>query len=142
MYYSFLASRIYKNPFIYTLGMHIGHKPQPYLAEENYSQADEDLLMDSIDWKKDGYTLFDISSLALPSGKGYFSKLVESNCVTMLRSTYQKMGGFDERFKSAGGGLTNLDFFNRANMIDDINPVMLLGEATFHQFHGGTATNV
>ncbi len=142
VHYSMLASRIYKNPFIYTLGMHIGYKPQNYLAEENYSQTDEDLLMASIDWEQDGYLLFDISSLALSSGKGYFSKLSESNCMTMLRSTYQKMGGFDERFKSAGGGLTNLDFFNRANMIDDINPVMLLGEATFHQFHGGAATNL
>ena len=30
----------------------------------------------------------------------------------------------------------------RANEIKDASPVMLLGEATFHQFHGGTATNV
>ena len=142
VYYSMLASRIYKNPFIYTLGMHIGYKPQNYLAEEDYSQPDEDLLMDTIDWEQNGYSLFDISSVALSSGRGYFSKIHESNCMTMLRSTYQKMGGFDERFKSAGGGLTNPDFFNRANMIDDINPVLLLGEATFHQFHGGTATNV
>lgn len=139
---SMLASRIYENPFIYTLGMHIGHKPQNYLAEENYSQADEDKLMASVDWEQDGYSLFDISSVALSSGRGYFSKLPESNCVTMSRSTYQKMGGFDERFTSAGGGLTNLDFFNRMNEMEDINPVMLLGEATFHQFHGGTATNV
>ena len=142
VYYSMLASRIYKNPFIYTLAMHIGYKPQPYLAEENYSQTDEDLLMDTIEWEHDGYSLFDISSLALSSGNGYFSNLYESNCMTMRLSTYQKMGGFDESFKSAGGGLANLDFFNRMNMIDDINPVILLGEATFHQFHGGTATNV
>jgi hypothetical protein len=54
----------------------------------------------------------------------------------------EQVGGFDEKFVSAGGGLTNLDFFNRVNERNDINPVMLLGEATFHQFHGGTATNV
>jgi len=142
LYYSTHAARIYDNPFIYTLGMHIGHKPQPSLAEENYSRADEDALMATVDWEQNGYSLFDISSLALSSGQGYFSNLAESNCITMLRSTYRKMGGFDERFQSAGGGLTNLDFFNRANMISDINPIMLLGEATFHQFHGGTATNV
>ena len=142
LHYSMLAAKIYKKPFIYTLGMHIGHKPQPFLAEENYSQADEDELIATIDWEQDGYSLFDISSLALSSRTGYFSNITESNYVTMLRSTYRAMGGFDERFKSAGGGLTNLDFFNRANMIHNINPVMLLGEATFHQFHGGTITNV
>jgi glycosyltransferase involved in cell wall biosynthesis len=140
--YSMLASRIYKNSFIYTFGMHIGHKPQNYLAEENYSQVDEDKLIASSGWEQDGYSLFDISSVALSSGKGYFSKLSESNCVTMFRSTYQRVGGFDERFTSAGGGLANLDFFNRMNERDDINPVMLLGESTFHQFHGGTATNI
>lgn len=142
LHYSMLASRIYENPFVYTLGMHIGHKPQNYLAEQNYSQEDEDKLMASVDWAQDGYSLFDISSLALSSGKGYFSKLPESNCVTMPRSIYRKVGGFDERFTSAGGGLTNLDFFNRVHELENIGPIMLLGEATFHQFHGGTATNV
>lgn len=142
LHYSMLAANLYKNPFIYTLGMHIGAKPQPDLAAENYSQVDEDQLIDTVDWKKDGYSLFDISSVALSSGKGYLSSLTESNCVTMRRHVYQKMGGFDEQFKGPGGGLTNLDFFNRVNQISDVQPVMLLGEATFHQFHNGTATNV
>ena len=142
LHYSILASKVYENPFVYTLGMHIGLKPQPVLIEENYSQIDEDKLISSIDWRQDGYSLFDISSVALSSGSGYFSKLTESNCVTMHRSAYQQIGGFDEDFKSAGGGLTNLDFFNRAHEMADMKPVMLLGEATFHQFHNGTATNV
>ena len=142
VHYSILASKIYENPFIYTLGMHIGRKPQNYLVEENYSQEDEDRLMTSVDWEQDGYSLFDISSLALSSSGGYFSKLLESNCVTLPYWIYQKMGGFDERFTSNGGGLTNLDFFNRIHELEDIDPVMLLGEATFHQFHGGIATNV
>ena len=140
--YSMLASRLYENPFIYTLGMHIGNKAQNYLVEENYGRLDEDALMDSINWKQNGYLLFEISSVAPSSGNGYFSKLNESNCITMPRAAYQKLGGFDERFRSAGGGLTNLDFFNQLNERNDMNPVMLLGEATFHQFHGGTATNV
>jgi len=140
--YSLRASKLYENPFIYTLGMHIGHKPQNYLAEENYSQQDEDKLLASIDWQKDGYLLFDISSVALSSKEGYFSKITESNCVTISRMSFQKTGGFDEKFKSAGGGLVNLDFFNRMHQSSDMSPVMLLGEATFHQFHGGTATNI
>ena len=142
LHHSMLASRLYENACVYTLGMHIGFKPQPDLAEDNYSQTEEDKLIAAVDWKRDGYSLFDISSVALSSGKGYFSKLNESNCLTMRRSTYKKIGGFDERFKSPGGGLTNLEFFNRVNAIADIHPVMLLGEATFHQFHNGTSTNV
>jgi len=94
-----------------------------------------------VDWQQDGYGLFDISSVALSSGKGYLSPFTESNCVTMRRSVYQEIGGFDEKFTSPGGGITNLDFFNCANEIADIDPVLLLGEATFHQFHNGIATN-
>ena len=142
LHYAVLGSRLYENPFIYTLGMHIGQKPQNYLAEEDYSQRDEDALLASIDWQRDGYLLFDISSVALSSKEGYFSKLLESNCITISGATFQEIGGFDENFRSSGGGLVNLDFFNRINAADHINPVMLLGEATFHQFHGGTATNV
>jgi glycosyltransferase involved in cell wall biosynthesis len=142
LYYSMLASKAYENPFVYTLGMHIGSKPQNYLVEENYSREAEDRLLATVDWERDGYSLFDISSVALSSGAGYFSKLAESNCMTLRRSTYQRIGGFNERFVSPGGGLTNLDFFNRVCALSDIAPVLLLGEATFHQFHGGTATNV
>jgi glycosyltransferase involved in cell wall biosynthesis len=142
LHYSLLASRLYKDPFIYTLGMHIGHKQQNFLAEENYSQLDEDQLLDSVDWQHDGYLLFDISSVALSSKEGFFSRLTESNCVTISKESFQQMGGFDERFISPGGGLSNLDFFNRSNASPTLQPIMLLGEATFHQFHNGTATNV
>jgi glycosyltransferase involved in cell wall biosynthesis len=142
LYYSMLAGRVFSNPLVYTLAMHIGKKVQNYLAEENYSQSDEDNLLNTIDWKKDGYSLFDVSSVALSSGDGYLSELRESNCMTMLKSTYNKLGGYDERYTGPGGGLVNLDFFNRINQSNDIDLIMLLGEATFHQFHGGVATNV
>jgi glycosyltransferase involved in cell wall biosynthesis len=142
IHYASLSSKIYDNVFVYTLGMHIGTKPQNYLVEESYSQLDEDVLLDSVNWKQNGYLLFDISSLGLSGQQGFFSRVSESNCITISQEDYEKIGGFDERFTSPGGGLVNLDFFNKVNENLDINPIMLLGEATFHQFHGGTATNV
>jgi glycosyltransferase involved in cell wall biosynthesis len=57
LHYSMLASRLYEKSFIYTLGMHVGHKTQNYLAEENYSQKDEDKILDSIDWQKMAFSL-------------------------------------------------------------------------------------
>jgi len=59
----------------------------------------------------------------------------------MRRDDFLRIGGMDERFASPGGGLANLDFFNRAHALPDVSPIMLLGEATFHQFHGGVASN-
>jgi len=47
----------------------------------------------------------------------------------------------DERFVQPGGGLANLDMFARAVGLTGARIVTLLGEATFHQLHGGIATN-
>ena len=35
-----------------------------------------------------------------------------------------------------------MDFFKNVLENPKYNPIMILGEATFHQFHGGVATNV
>lgn len=140
--YTLLASRLYEHPFIYTLGMHIGSKPQNDLVAAGYNQEVEDRLISSIDWKSNGYKFFEISSVAPSSRNGFFSELSESNCFSLRTDDFLTLGGFDEGFTSTGGGLANLDFFDRVHAEQRFTPVMLLGEATFHQFHGGVATNV
>lgn len=140
--YALAALGQYANPFVYTLAMHLGYKPQNELIDEGYDQRVEDALLDSVDWREDGYRLFLVSGTAYSSGRGFFSRLFESNCFALRRADYLALGGLDERFQSAGGGLVNLDFFNVAHEQPFIQPVMLLGEASFHQFHGGVATNV
>jgi glycosyltransferase involved in cell wall biosynthesis len=136
------AAQLYSDPFIYTLGMHLGSQPQNISIESGYNQVVEDTLLESIDWRKDGYSLFDISSVALSSKNGFFSELSESNSFAMKKQSLLVINGFDEQFCSAGGGLVNLDLFNRVHQSQRFAPIMLLGEATFHQFHGGVATNV
>lgn len=139
--YSLIATKTCAHPFIYTLAMHIGHKPQNQLLMEGYNQQKEDALIESVDWQTNGYKLFEISSLALSNSSGFFSRsITESNCFTMYRSDFLELGGFDERFSGPGGGLANLDFFKRVHADARFSPIMLLGEATFHQFHGGVAT--
>lgn len=142
IHHTLKATQLYPDPFIYTLGMHLGSQPQNISIEHGYNQAIEDKLLESIRWQKDGYLLFDISSVALSSKNGFFSELSESNCFAMKKNSLMSIGGFDEAFNSAGGGLVNLDLFNRVHETQRFAPIMLLGEATFHQFHGGVATNV
>jgi hypothetical protein len=136
------ALRAHAHPFVYTLGMHLGPKPQNESMLEGYDQAAEDALLAGVPWREDGYRLFDVASLAYSSREGYFGQLSESNCFALRRDDFLALGGMDEAFASPGGGLVNLDFFNRAHGLPGVRPVMLLGEATFHQFHGGVATNV
>lgn len=139
---SLQAAKLHQHPFIYTMSMHLGNKPQNLSIAEGYNQHVEDELLTTVDWKQNGYQLFTLSSTALSSGNGFFSTFAESNCFCLTKSDYLQMGGFDEAFTSKGGGLVNLDFFNRIHENNQISPILLLGEATFHQFHGGVATNV
>ena len=139
---SLQAAKLHAHPFIYTMSMHLGNKPQNLSIEEGYNQQVEDALLASVDWQHHGYQLFTIASTALSSGNGFFSQFAESNCFCLKKSDYLQIGGFDEAFTSRGGGLANLDFFNRIHENERFYPILLLGEATFHQFHGGVATNV
>lgn len=128
------------DPVVATLGWHLGPKLQNVSMLEGYDQAAEDRLLDSIDWRREGYDLFTVSCLAGSCGGGWFLPITESNCLAMRRAAYERIGGFDERFLCPGGGLVGLDFFKRASAsANDL--VLLLGEGTFHQFHGGVATN-
>jgi len=136
------AFRKFKNPFVYTLGMHIGPKPQAESILDGYCQSVEDDLLKQTEWKENGYSLFPLSSLAYSSQGGYFSELNESNCFSLYKKTYMEIGRYNESFIKPGGGLCNLDIFNRAMENKNITPVILMGEATFHQYHGGVATNV
>lgn len=125
-----------------TMGMHLGPKRQTLSVSEGYCQAVEDKLLEQANWQQDGYGLFNIAVPAGSSQGGFLRPINESNFFTLKRKTLLELGGFDERFRCSGGGLVNLDMHNRMLEQADMEPVMLLGEATFHQFHGGVSTNV
>jgi len=140
--YARRAFHAYENPFITTLGWHLGPDVQFRSVERGYNCESEDELISGIEWPSNGYRLFEISAFAGSSSNGWFMPVAESNCLFLLKDTYQKLGGFDERFNSPGGGLANLDFYKRAFEFPDTEPVILLGEGTFHQIHGGVMTQV
>ena len=132
--------RMFDNPVVATLAWHLGPKVQNESVAEGYDRLAEDNLLASIDWRGDGYELFRIAVLAASSGSGWFCPASESNCLAVPRNAWDALGGFDERFVSLGGGFVNLDFYRRACQRAGVL-VTLLGEGTFHQVHGGVATN-
>lgn len=131
---------LYHDPIVATLGWHLGPELQQKSVLKGYNQKTEDELLESIRWPEDGYRLFEISVLAASSYKGYFAAPSESNAIFLKRRTFLEMGGYDTAFDLPGGGLLNLDFFIRALERIESPYVMLLGEGTFHQIHGGTST--
>jgi hypothetical protein len=136
------ATRLFDAAFVHTLGFHIGPGLQNETMLKGYDQQEEDRLLKKARWQEDGYRLFEISELAGSSSGGFLSDLAESNCFAMPRQKFLDMGGFHPAFQSPGGGLANLDIYRRIFEHPGFMPVRLLGEGTFHQIHGGVATNV
>jgi glycosyltransferase involved in cell wall biosynthesis len=132
---------VHPRPVIGTIAYHLGPDVQSRSIADGYDQAVEDQLLATSGWLEDGYRLFDHSTLAASSAMGWFTIPAETNALFLSRRQWAELGGYDERFRSAGGGLVNLDTWARACAHPTNQVVLLLGEATFHQVHGGIATN-
>jgi glycosyltransferase involved in cell wall biosynthesis len=139
--HAMMGLRMAPNPIVSTLSWHLGPDAQYRSVEKGYSHETEDDLLSRIDWRTNGYKLFDVSSLAGSSCEGFFRPLAESGCFFMPKRTFERLGGFDEKFDLPGGGLANLDIYERACKMPDAKLFIILGEGSFHQIHGGVSTN-
>jgi cephalosporin hydroxylase len=135
------AVGLYERAAVTALTWHLGFDMQGWAVEAGYNKDREDALLTSIDWPRDGYRLFEIATLAGSSTDGWFLPNSESNALFLRREIWDELGGFDERFDSAGGGLVNCDTWHRLLELPEMQQVILLGEGSFHQLHGGIATN-
>jgi hypothetical protein len=124
-----------------TQAFHLGPDFQWLSSQNGYDQRTEDQLLESIHWTSNPYRLFEISVFAGSSQKGWFAMPAESTALFMQEPMWNSLGGFDEAFVTPGGGLANLDVWYRACSDPASQPIMLLGEGTFHQIHGGISTN-
>jgi glycosyltransferase involved in cell wall biosynthesis len=135
------AARLNPRAVVGSLSYHLGHEPQNISVLKGYNQKSEDKLLNSINWENNGYELFKIASFDPSSRFGFFSSPAESNALFMTREMWAEIGGLDPQFKSRGGGLANLDIWKRLCSNPENYVVLMLGEGTFHQCHGGLTTN-
>jgi glycosyltransferase involved in cell wall biosynthesis len=136
-----LASRLHERPVIGTLAFHLGSEVQMESVRKGYNKAVEDALLGSIGWEEDGYRLFGASVFAGSSAKGWFVLPAETNALFLTAPHWRELDGYDAAFVTPGGGLANLDIWARVCADERSCVIMLVGEATFHQVHGGIATN-
>jgi len=135
------AFRLFPSPFIATVPFHLGPRHQSDSVMEGYNQKVEDELLRRSGWKENGYRLYLLAGQFADASEGWFGALFESGCFGIRKVDYVALGGFEERFQSRGGGLVNLDFFQTALSRRELQYTVLFGEGTFHQFHGGVASN-
>ena len=135
------ALRSFASPFVTTMSWHLGSDRQFVTVPQGYNQEIEDRLLEEIDWQNNGYDLLSISSFAGSSTPGYFQPITESNAVFLPKKLYEAIGGYDPAFDLPAGGYCNLDFYKRACEHPGVTHIVLLGEGSFHQHHGGITTS-
>jgi cephalosporin hydroxylase len=140
LHYGMAGLRTYGPAIVATRQWYVGPGQQGDAMRDGYDQGYEDELFDKIAWPTDGYRLFEIGQFI---GDGdWFDGTWESNCLFAPRKLLEQVGGFDEGFAMAGGGYTNLELYERLAASPEVQVVMIIGEGSFHQLHGGTTTNL
>jgi cephalosporin hydroxylase len=134
------ASRVFAPAAVAIQQWYVGPGQQGDALQAGYDQTAEDALFKAVRWPVDGYRLFEIGHFI--GDRDWFDGMVESNCLFAPRSLLEQVGAFDDSFDMPGGGYANLELFERLVHHPDVTPASVLGEGTFHQFHGGTTTNV
>jgi len=141
LHFALHGASLYNRAVVASIGWFLGFDDQRLALESGHNEEREDALLKSIDWPADGYRLFEIGTLAGSSPNGWLLPIAESNALFLRRELWERLEGFDERFDLPGGGLLNLDTYRRALDLPNAELVVLLGEGSFHQIHGGIATN-
>lgn len=135
------GAHLYNRAVVASLGYYLGFDLPRCSVQAGYDAAREDALLAEIAWPQDGYRLFEIATIDGSSVDGWLQPIAETNSLFLLRSSWELLGGVEERFDAAGGRLLNLDTFRRAMELPESGLVTLLGEGSFHQLHGGVSTN-
>lgn len=139
--YVLMAHRMSSQVLTAVPGYQLGHKPQNESALEGYCEEVEQSLLAGIDWQHDGYELFKIASISGANPNGYLQPIMECNCLFAPLQSFRQIGFADERFNLRGGGAINLHMFRRLGLLPDSKLVVLPGEGSFHQYHGGVTTS-
>lgn len=133
------AAALHPRPVIATLNYQLGPDLQRISSAQGYDRGVEDELLSSIAWPEDGYRLFEIATPEIRGGP--LGAMLESNAIFLPRVLWDELGGYDEAFREAGGGVANPDTLIRAVALPGTQLIRILGEGTFHQIHGGLSTS-
>jgi glycosyltransferase involved in cell wall biosynthesis len=122
-------------------GYHLGEQEQHLHETDAEALAQEKALLDSVDWRSDGYELFTIATFSGANRRGYLHPIMECNCVFASAASFRRIGHADPQFNMPGGGSINLHIYRSLGMLPGTRVFVLPGEGSFHQYHGGVTTS-
>jgi len=135
------AYRMNEKAVIAVPGYHLGTDEQHLVASSEELYAEEARLLDSVDWRGDGYELFRIATFSGANRRGYLQPIMECNCVFASAASFAAIGHANTDFQLPGGGSINLHMYRSLGMLPGSELVILPGEGSFHQYHGGVTTS-
>jgi glycosyltransferase involved in cell wall biosynthesis len=136
-----MASRLDTNALTVVPGYHLGEQEQHFNEDPELALQEERRLLTSVDWRSDGYELFAISTFSGANRRGYLHPIMECNCLFASRDSYAQIGYADPQFTLHGGGSINLHMYRSLGMRPQSRVVVVPGEGSFHQYHGGVTTS-
>ena len=98
--------------------------------------------LERLGWPRDGYSLFRYATRPTEFAQRGQLHFFESNCLISTKAVFDECGAFDERFDEPGAGMANVEMFWRLIHEPTNRYVVLPGEGSFHQDHGGTTTSL
>jgi glycosyltransferase involved in cell wall biosynthesis len=137
--YALLARLAVPHPVVVVPGYHLGHELQD--NNNDYDQVSEAILLGELDWRSNGYRLFEVSTLSPANQPSYLHPIMECNCVFASYLSFKRIGFCDERFTLKGGGSINLHIYRQLGILPESEIVVLPGEGSFHQYHNGVTTS-
>jgi glycosyltransferase involved in cell wall biosynthesis len=138
--HALLARRIAEYPLVIVPGYHLGQQEHHLNDSVGYDEHVEHALLEGVNWRADGYALFGIACFSGANPRGFFSQFLESNCFFCRRESFEKIGRADPRFDLPGGGSVNIYIYHQLARLPESELIVLAGEGSFHQFHGGVTT--
>jgi hypothetical protein len=132
------ATRMNARSLVAVPGYQLG--PVPHNLAIGRGPGHDEALLARIGWPEDGYRLFEVASLSLANRMGVFRPFMECNCLFAPADAVAAIGGADERFDLPGGGALNLWIWHRLAHFPGLSCVVLPGEGSVHQVHGGVTT--
>jgi glycosyltransferase involved in cell wall biosynthesis len=130
--------KMFESPLVAVPGYHLGNQLHENL-EADHAHNEHDLLA-NLNWKTDGYRLFDCACFSPGNKWGFFNPLMECNALFCTKNSFEEIGGADEQFSLPGGGSLNLHIYRKLGIRQEQKLVILPGEGNFHQYHGGVTT--
>jgi hypothetical protein len=133
-----MAGRMDAGAVVAVPGYQIG--PTMQHLDPAHDEAADRALLAQAGWPASGYGVFRVSSMSWANQGGWLRPFMECNCLFAPRAILRDGGDADERFDLPGGGALNLHMWRRAVLHARARLVVLPGEGSFHQAHGGVST--